>query len=196
MDYQLDIENTPNSIPGGTGVLLLHPSTGETDRIDTDFLKTDTDRFLVISTRTTAREVKQKLDHYDVDEDKADILDTLSIERGYSRRSTNDVHYVSAPDDLEGILSVTEEFLSTTEGKRRISFDSITEMAYYADEQRVYRTVEEVLGLLEEHDAVGLFHLSKGVHDEVQIERFLGLFDAVVDLNRDGNVDTDFSKLD
>jgi len=196
MDYQLDIENTPNSIPGGTGVLLLHPSTGETDRIDTDFLKTDTDRFLVISTRTTAREVKQKLDHYDVDEDKADILDTLSIERGYSRRSTNDVHYVSAPDDLEGILSVTEKFLSTTEGKRRISFDSITEMAYYADEQRVYRTVEEVLGLLEEHDAVGLFHLSKGVHDEVQIERFLGLFDAVVDLDRDGNVDTDFSKLD
>lgn len=196
MDYQLDIENTPNSIPGGTGVLLLHPSTGETDRIDTDFLKTDADRFLVISTRTTAREVKQKLDHYDVDEDKADILDTLSIERGYSRRSTNDVHYVSAPDDLEGILSVTEDFLSTTEGKRRISFDSITEMAYYADEQRVYRTVEEVLGLLDEHDAVGLFHLSKGVHDEVQIERFLGLFDAVVDLDRDGNVDTDFSKLD
>jgi KaiC/GvpD/RAD55 family RecA-like ATPase len=196
MDYQLDIENTPNSIPGGTGVLLLHPSTGETDRIDTDFLKTDTDRFLVISTRTTAREVRQKLDHYDVDEDKADILDTLSIERGYSRRSTNDVHYVSAPDDLEGILSVTEKFLSTTEGKRRISFDSITEMAYYADEQRVYRTVEEVLDLLEEHDAVGLFHLSKGVHDEVQIERFLGLFDAVVDLDRDGNVETDFSKLD
>ncbi|WP_231186191.1 hypothetical protein [Haladaptatus sp. DYF46] len=195
MDYQLDIEGTPNSIPGGTGVLLLHPSTGETDRIDTDFLKTDTDRFLVISTRTTAREVKQKLDHYDVDEGKADILDTLSIERGYSRRSTNDVHYVSAPDDLEGILSVTEKFLSTTEGKRRISFDSITEMAYYADEQRVYRTVEEVLDLLEKHDAVGLFHLSKGVHDEVQIERFLGLFDAVVDLDRDGNVDTDFSKL-
>ncbi|MFH5800263.1 hypothetical protein [Haladaptatus sp. CMAA 1911] len=195
MDYQLDIEGTPNSIPGGTGVLLLHPSTGETDRIDTDFLKIDTDRFLVISTRTTAREVKQKLDHYDVDEGKADILDTLSIERGYSRRSTNDVHYVSAPDDLEGILSVTEKFLSTTEGKRRISFDSITEMAYYADEQRVYRTVEEVLDLLEEHDAVGLFHLSKGVHDEVQIERFLGLFDAVVDLDRDGNVDTDFSKL-
>ncbi|KZN25021.1 ATPase involved in flagella biogenesis [Haladaptatus sp. R4] len=195
MDYQLDIENTPDSIPGGTGVLLLHPSTGETDRIDTDFLKTDTDRFLVISTRTTAREVKQKLDHYDVDESKADILDTLSIERGYSRRSTNDVHYVSAPDDLEGILSVTETFLTETDGKRRISFDSITEMAYYADEQRVYETVEKVLGLLEENDAVGLFHLSKGVHDEVQIERFLGLFDAVVDLDRDGNVDTDFSKV-
>ncbi|WP_227353043.1 DUF7090 family protein [Haladaptatus salinisoli] len=196
MEYRLAVENTPDTIPGGTGILLLHPSTGETDRIDTDFLKTDTDRFLVISTRTTAREVKQKLDHYDVDERKADILDTLSIERGYSRRNTDDVHYVSAPDDLEGILAVTERFLSGTDGKRRISFDSITEMAYYADEQRVYNAVLQVLELLEEHDAVGLFHLSKGVHDEEQIERFLGLFDAVVDLDRDGNVDTDFSKVE
>ena len=71
MDYRLDVEDTPDSIPGGTGVLLIHPSTGETDRIDTDFLKEDTDRFLVISTRTTAREVEQKLEHYDVDRSRA-----------------------------------------------------------------------------------------------------------------------------
>ncbi|MFB6133857.1 MAG: hypothetical protein ABEJ55_02605, partial [Halanaeroarchaeum sp.] len=104
MDYSLAIGNAPETVPGGSGVLLLHPSTGETDRIDTDFLKTDTDHFLVVSTRTTAREVKQKLEYYDVDESKAVILDTLSVERGYSRRGSDDVHYVSAPDDLDGIV--------------------------------------------------------------------------------------------
>jgi len=195
MDYQLAIENAPDAVPGGTGILLLHPSTGETDRIDTDFLKTDTDRFLVISTRTTAREVKQKLDHYDVEEEQAEILDTLSIERGYSRRSTDDVHYVSSPADLEGVLEVTRDFLERTEGKRRISLDSITEMAYYADESRVRDVVTELLDLLDEHDAVGLFHLSKGVHDEEQVEQFLGPFDAIVDLDRDGNVDSDFDRI-
>ena len=195
MDYRLAIENAPDTVSGGTGILLLHPSTGETDRIDTDFLKTDTDHFLVISTRTTAREVKQKLDHYDVDESKAQILDTLSIERGYSRRSTDNVHYVSSPDDLDGVREVTERFLETTEGKRRISLDSITEMAYYADESRVRELVRDILDLLDEHDAVGLFHLSKGVHDEVQVEQYLGMFDAIVDLDRDGNVSTDFEDL-
>ncbi|WP_128477267.1 DUF7090 family protein [Halorussus pelagicus] len=195
MDYQLAIENTPETIPGGTGVLLLHPSTGETDRIDTDFLKTDTDHFLVISTRTTAREVKQKLDHYDVDEEKAEILDTLSIERGYSRRSTDNVHYVSSPDDLEGVLDITQRFLEETEGKRRISLDSITEMAYYADEARVRDVIRQILGLLREHDAVGLFHLSKGVHDEEHVEKFMGLFDAIIDLNRDGEVNSDFENV-
>ncbi len=192
MDYDLAIENAPATIPGGTGILLIHPSTGETDRIDTDFLKTDTDRILVISTRTTAREVQQKLEYYDVDETKADILDTLSVERGYSRRSSEHVHYVSAPDDLDGIIETTREFLEKHEGKRRISLDSVTELAYYADENRALETVEELLELLEEYDAVGLFHLSEEVHDEADVEAFKELFDGTVYLDADGNVEADF----
>jgi KaiC/GvpD/RAD55 family RecA-like ATPase len=192
MDYDLAIENAPETIPGGTGILLIHPSTGETDRIDTDFLKTDTDRILVISTRTTAREVQQKLEYYDVDETKADILDTLSVERGYSRRSSEHVHYVSAPDDLEGITEATREFLETHDGKRRISLDSVTELAYYADEERALETVEELLELLDEYDAVGLFHLSEEVHDEADVEAFKELFDGIVYLDAEGNVETEF----
>jgi KaiC/GvpD/RAD55 family RecA-like ATPase len=192
MDYELAIENAPESIPGGTGILLIHPSTGETDRIDTDFLKTDTDRILVISTRTTAREVQQKLEYYDVDESKADILDTLSVERGYSRRSSDHVHYVSAPDDLDGIVSTTRDFLANNDGKRRVSLDSVTEMAYYADEERALDAVQDVLDLLAEHDAVGLFHLSEEVHDDADVRAYKDLFEAVIYLEADGTVEADF----
>ena len=192
MDYDLAIENAPATIPGGTGVLLIHPSTGETDRIDTDFLKTDTDRILVISTRTTAREVQQKLEYYDVDETKADILDTLSVERGYSRRSSEHVSYVSSPDDLDGIVETARRFLEENDGKRRISLDSVTELAYYADDERALETVEELLALLEEYDAVGLFHLSEEVHDEADVEAFKSLFDGTVYLDADGSVESDF----
>ncbi|MFQ3284957.1 hypothetical protein [Natronomonas sp.] len=192
MDYDLAIEDAPETIPGGTGVLLIHPSTGETDRIDTDFLKIDADRILVISTRTTAREVQQKLEYYDVDETKADILDTLSVERGYSRRSSEHVSYVSAPDDLEGIVETTRRFLETHDGKRRISLDSVTELAYYADDERALETVEELLALLEEYDAVGLFHLSEEVHDEADVEAFKSLFNGIIYLDADGSVEGDF----
>ena len=196
MDYTLATGGTDTTIPGGTGVLLLHPSIGETDRIDTDFLKTDTDRFLVISTRTTAREVEQKLEHYDVDESRAEILDALSVERGYSRRSSDNLHYVSSPDDLDGIVEEVGEFLSTHEGKRRLSVDSLTEMVYYADVDGVYDATVDLLDLLEDHDAVGLFHLSKEVHDEATIDRFRDLFDVVVDLDPEGNVSVDLGALD
>jgi KaiC/GvpD/RAD55 family RecA-like ATPase len=189
MDYALAVDGAPETIPGGTGLLLLHPSIGETDRLDTDFFNTDTDRFLVVSTRTTAREVEQKLEHYAVDESKADILDTLSVERGYSRRASERLHYVSSPDDLDGIVEKVAAFLDATEGKRRLSVDSLTEMAYYADVEGTYDAAERMLTLLDEHDAVGLFHLSKEVHDEETIDRFRGLFDAVIDLDADGSVD-------
>ncbi|PSP73109.1 hypothetical protein BRC86_10590 [Halobacteriales archaeon QS_3_64_16] len=192
MDYRLEVEDTPDSIPGGTGVVLIHPSTGETDRIDTDFLKEDTDRFLVISTRTTAREVEQKLEHYDVDRSRATILDALSVERGYSRRSGEGIHYVSSPDDLEGIVEVTEEFLASHEGKLRVSVDSVTEMAYYADEDRARSAVEDILSLLDEHDAVGLFHLAEEVHDEDVLEGYRDLFDGTITLAEDGSVRGEF----
>jgi KaiC/GvpD/RAD55 family RecA-like ATPase len=192
MDYRLAIAETPDSVPGGTGILLLHPSTGETDRIDTDFLRTDTDHMLVVSTRTTAREVEQKLEHYDVDEDRATILDTISVERGYTRRASDHVRHVPAPDDLDSIVDQTRDFLEEHDGKRRVSIDSLTEMIYYSDVEQTRHAVEAVLALLDEHDAVGLFHLAKGVHDNDVMDDFAALFDGVVDLDEDGAVSAEF----
>jgi KaiC/GvpD/RAD55 family RecA-like ATPase len=188
MDYALAIENTPETVPGGTSILLVHPSTAETDRVDTDFLKTDTDHLMVVSTRTTAREVKQKLEHYEVDEQRATILDTLSVERGYSRRKSDDVRYVSSPDDLDGIVEQTEAFLAETEGKRRVSVDSITEMSYYADAEQARDAIGDLQGLLADHDAVGLFHVASEVHDDDQLARFQEPFDLVLELAEDGTL--------
>jgi KaiC/GvpD/RAD55 family RecA-like ATPase len=192
MDYRLAIEDTPETVPGGTGILLLHPSTGETDRIDTEFLKADTDHMLIISTRTTAREVEQKLEYYEVDEDSAVILDTLSIERGYTRRQSDNVKYVSSPDDLAGIVAKTREFLASQEGKLRVTVDSLTEMLYYADEEPTREAVEELLDLLATHDAVGLFHLAAEVHDADVVDDYRDRFDDVIELHEDGTIDQDF----
>jgi len=192
MEYTLAIEGTPETtVQGGTSLLLSHPSTGETDRIDTDFLRTDTDHFLVISTRTTAREVLQKLDYYDVDAAKADVLDTLSVERGYSRRTSDDVHYVSAPDDLDGIVAQVERFLDDHDGKLRVSLDSVTELAYYAGEDETQGAVERLVDLLAEHGAVGLFHISEEVHDADVFAGYEALFDGRIHLDESGEVSLD-----
>ncbi len=192
MDYELAVDGAPETIPGGTGVFLLHPSIGETDRVDTEFLKKDTDAFLVVSTRTTAREVEQKLEYYDVDESRAMILDTISVERGYSRRSAGHVYYVAAPDDLSGIVDRVEDFLETNEGKLRVSVDSLTEMAYYANEEETFDAAVQMVDLLAEHDSVGLFHLSKEVHDDETIDQFREQFSGEIDLDESGAVSVSF----
>lgn len=192
MKYVLAIDDAPETIPGGTGILLVHPSTGETDRIDTEFLRSDTDHMLIVSTRTSAREVEQKLEHYAVDESKATILDTLSVERGYTRRQSDHVQYVTAPENLDEVVEQTEQFLADHDGKRRVSIDTVTEMAYYADEERAREAVESLLELLEKYDAVGLFHLAEGVHDDDIVSGYRELFDGVIDLEEDGTVETEF----
>lgn len=192
MEYTLAIENAPDRISGGTAVLLVHPSTAETDRVDTDFLKCDTDHLLVVSTRTTAREVSQKLDHYGIDEEKSTILDTVSVDRGYTRRQSERVRYAAAPEDLDGIVEQIREFLRSTDGKRRISVDSVTEMVYYADHGRVLEAVKAIQGLLDDHDAIGLFHLAGGVHDDTTVAEFRDQFDAVLELDEHGTISASF----
>jgi KaiC/GvpD/RAD55 family RecA-like ATPase len=191
MEYSLAVERTPETIPGGTGLLLVHPSTAQTDRIDTDFLKADTDHLLAVSTRTTAREVEQKLEHYEIDEEIATILDALSAERGYTRRRSEHLRYLSSPDDLDGLVDAVEAFLTEHEGKRRISVDSITEMIYYADKERTRLAVETLLDLLDQHDAVGLFHLARGVHDDALVAEFSRMFDGTIELDEAGTVTAD-----
>jgi len=188
MDYDFAIDGAPETVPAGTALLLLHPSIGETDRVDTDFLSGDTDRFLVVSTRTTAREVEQKLDYYEVDESRAVILDTLSIERGYSRRSAPDIHYAAGPDDVEGIVEDVESFLTANDGRLRITLDSLSELAYYGDVNRALEAAERLIELVKVHDAVCLFHLSSEVHDDDTVAAFTDLFDATVRLDGDGSV--------
>jgi KaiC/GvpD/RAD55 family RecA-like ATPase len=192
MEYALAFDNAPSSVQGGTGILLLHPSTVETDRVDTAFLKEDTDHLLAVSTRTTAREVRQKLDFYEVEVESATILDTLSVERGYTRRQREGVRYLSSPDDLDGMVGELRRFLETTDGKRRISIDSITEMIYYADEERVADAIDEMLDLLEEYDAVGLFHMADEVHDAETLDRFRGDFEGVIELTESGTMSSTF----
>ena len=192
MEYTLAIDNAPDSVPAGSSILLVHPSTVETDRIDVEFVDADEDPILIVSTRTTAREVRQKLDHYGVDQERAVILDTLSAERGYTRRQSDRVRYIPGPEDLESVVEETRQFLENNDGHLRISVDSITEMIYYANEERTRAAVEELLALVDDHDAAGLFHLARGVHDDEVVAEFTTLFDGVVELDEDGEVTASF----
>lgn len=166
MAYELGIAGGPDSVPAGSGVLVVHPSTVDADEVETSFLADNDDPVLVVSTHSAAREVSQKLDHYGIDRDRVEILDAISIERGYTRRQQDDVTYIRAPDDLEGIRSHVEEFLERRDGRARLTVDSVNELIYYADAEEGSAAVADLLSLLDDHDAVGLFHVTEDVREE------------------------------
>jgi len=89
---------------------------------------------------------------------------------------------------VSGIVEHVEEFFTADEGRHRLTFDSLTELAYYADEDRALDVAKRLVDLIKTHDAVGLFHLSSEVHDEETVAEFVELFDGTVRLDDDGNV--------
>ncbi len=182
MQYRLEVDDAPETVSGGTSILLLHHSTADTDRIDSQFLIADTDHYLVVSTKSTAVEIDEKLDFFGVDRDAATIIDAISIERGYSRRESSRVEYLPSPEDIDGLLSTAEQFFDTHDGKLRLSVDSISELAFFASEDRAIAAVDALQELLERHDGVGLFHLATEVHDETFVDEVRTMFDVVIEI--------------
>jgi KaiC/GvpD/RAD55 family RecA-like ATPase len=191
MEYALGIDGAPATVPAGSAVLLVHPSTVAADGVDTEFLADNDDPVLVVSTHSAAREVRQKLAHFGIDRDRVEILDAISVERGYTRRQDEDVTYLTAPDDLDGMVEGVADFLADQDGPARVTLDSLTELIYYADASQVGAAIEEVLDLLDAHEALGLFHLASGVHDDA-IGDVRDRFAGVVELDESGDVTATF----
>lgn len=167
MAYELGIDGAPATVPDGSAVLVVHPSTVDADDVDTHFLADNEDPVLVVSTHSAAREVSQKLEHYGIDRERVEILDAISAERGYTRRQRDDVSYLASPEDLDGIVAHVEDFLDRQDGHARITVDSLTELLYFADGPEVRASVSDLIDRLAEYDAVGLFHVTDDAREDL-----------------------------
>lgn len=187
MAYELGIAGAPETVPPGSGVLLVHPTTVDADEVDTRFLADNDDPVLVVSTHSAASEVGQKLEHYGIDRERVEILDAISVERGYTRRQHESVTYVASPEDLEGITAHVEDFLDRQEGHARLTVDSLTELLYYGDGPQVRAAIEDILDLLEAEAAVGLFHATADARRE-SLDAVQDAFYGVGTVDEDGAV--------
>jgi len=190
MEYELGFAEGPETVPGGSGILLVHPSTTDADDFETAFLTAAAEPAMLISTHSAAREVKQKIEHYGVDQNRVEILDTISTDRGYTRRQEAGVTYLSAPDDVEGLLAATEDFLERRGAPARLSLDSITELGYYAGEEHLVEALVGLLDQLSAHDAIGLFQLA--ADGEAAVADLRDRFAGVVEVDDGGDIKADF----
>jgi hypothetical protein len=98
---------------------------------------------------------------------------------------------VESPSDLTGIGIELSELLSTMaeaadDEPVSVCFDSITSLLQYADLQRTFRFLHVVTGRVKTVDGVGHFHIDPAAHTDQELATLKGLFDAVVDVDEDG----------
>lgn len=94
------------------------------------------------------------------------------------------------PSDLPRIgMAVSKAVTAADIGRVRVCIDSLTALLQYAGRGRVYRFVQVLQDRLDTSNTVAHYHMNPAAHDQQTIETLRQLFDAVVEISADGNVE-------
>ncbi|WP_340100949.1 DUF7504 family protein [Salinibaculum salinum] len=105
------------------------------------------------------------------------------------------VRNVENPSDLTGVGIELSELLSGMANASgddehiAVSFHSITSLLQYADVQRAFRFLHVVTGRVKTVGGVGHYHIDPEAHDRKTLATLKGLFNAVAEIDEDGNWD-------
>lgn len=105
------------------------------------------------------------------------------------------VRAVENPSDLTGVGIELSELLSgmaTAAGDDEhvaFCFNSITSLLQYADVQRTFRFLHVVTGRVKTVGGTGHYHIDPDAHDSQTMATLKGLFDAVAEVDEDGQWD-------
>jgi KaiC/GvpD/RAD55 family RecA-like ATPase len=122
------------------------------------------------------------------------VVDCVTKHQGHGTiADTALVQYVSSPEDMTGIgikaSRLLEEFYRERGVTRnRVLFRTVSTLLHYADVQTVFRFLHVFTSRLESADALGLFVVEAGAHDEQTMNTISQLFDGVLQLDADGAV--------
>lgn len=96
------------------------------------------------------------------------------------------VTFVDSPVNRERIASSITQSLKTTEGHSRIIFDSVSTLIVYADAKAVFRFLQVLSGLCKRIGATSLFSMTRGMHEEIEVQTIKHLMDGVIELREEG----------
>jgi hypothetical protein len=89
--------------------------------------------------------------------------------------------------DLTGLGIALSDHLDAASGTVRFCFDSLTALLQYNDLKPAFRFCHALTGRVKAADAVGHYHLDPGAHDDQTLATIMGLFDASIEPDGDGD---------
>jgi len=192
-----------SEVAAASNILLLTPSldSHDDDEACLDLLTvTEPTQENVLSV-TFTQSATDRIDLWDAHVDerpaRAGIISVGEITRSASTDTTSTqrlvgpltIETVSDPGDLTGLGIAVSTFLSEwgdDDNQTVACFHSLTPLLQHADLQRVFRFLHVLTGRLKTSDAVAHYHMDPNAHDQQTISTLRPLFDAIVDLDEDG----------
>lgn len=198
--YKLGINGLGDEIgdvKGGTNILLIGPPMCGKDIILNNIMfqgLSDGEFAVFITTAESGENIinwfKENKNGIEDHMDQFGVIDCVSKTLGLKVEDTKTIKRVSSPVNLTGIsvgiTSFFEEFWMKKEiHKARMCIDSLSTMLMYSNIQTVFRFLHVHSRRIKTADAIGIYIVESGMHDEQTIVTVKQLFDGVLEIKNE-----------
>jgi len=94
--------------------------------------------------------------------------------------------FIDSPINRERIASSIIQILKEKQSKYRVIFDSISTLIVYSDAKAVFRFLQVLSGICKRMNATSMFTMTRGMHEEIEVQTIKHLMDGVIELREEG----------
>ncbi|HEC87761.1 MAG TPA: hypothetical protein ENI52_00410, partial [Thermoplasmata archaeon] len=96
------------------------------------------------------------------------------------------VTFIDSPINRERIASSVIQTMREKEGNYRVIFDSLSTLIVYSDAKAVFRFLQVLSGMCKRMNATSMFSMTRGMHEEIEVQTIKHLMDGVIELREEG----------
>jgi len=135
--------------------------------------------------REEMKKLDEKYEKYE-EEGRVRYIDVYSTSVELKEESKWAV-FVDSPINRERIASSIIQILKEKQGNsHRIIFDSISTLIVYSDAKAVFRFLQVLSGICKRMNATSMFSMTRGMHEEIEVQTIKHLMDGVIELREEG----------
>ncbi len=195
--YRLGIRRFDESIgqvKAGSNIMLIGPPMSGKNVILNNIVYNgleNNDAAILVSTRDTGENIVEWFNQNNLDlekhKERFGIVDCMSRTLGLSVSDTPSIKRASSPVDLTGIgvkISQYFEEFWMKKGIRntRLCINSLSTILMYSNLQTVFRFLHVFTGRIRSANAIGVYIIEEGMHDEQSIATLKQLFNGVLEI--------------
>ena len=195
MTYKLGISRLDEligDIKSGTNIMMIGPPISGKDDIANIIAYQgllDTNAAVIVSTREPGNNVLEWFEHHDpnIPMDRIGIVDCVTRTLGFGAPDTDNIKMASSPVDLTGIgVKISQFFehfwMEMQLRETRLCINSLSTILMYSNLQTVFRFLHVFTGRIKAANALGIYVIEEGMHDEKTIVTLKQLFDGMIEI--------------
>ncbi|MDI6888332.1 MAG: RAD55 family ATPase [Methanocellales archaeon] len=198
-EYKLgiaELDKVLGEAQGGSNIMLIGPAMCRKDALIYNILYAGLTRgesVILVTTEETGSGVLKwfKQHELEINRERLGIVDCVSTSLGIRVSDTPNIKMAPSPLDITGIgvkiSQLLEQFQADRIRKTRLIVNSLSTMLMYSNLQTVFRFLHVFTGRIKAAEALGVYVLEAGMHDDKTVATLKKLFDGAIEIKEEND---------